>query len=110
MFEYLLPLYQDGMTVIRIDFLGNGQSERVGSFPEEMWIDQGHQIVELCRSLNCGKVNLVGTSGGAYAAINAALEKPQLFRYHVFDTGGHPLIATRAEEIAGIIRGFLCDE
>ena len=218
MFEFLLPLYRDDMKIILIDFLGNGKSDRLASFPEEMWIDQGHQIVELCRNLNCGKVNLIGTSGGAYVAINAALEMPELFRkvvadsfdgstlpagfgdgiirerqaakkdeqargfyewcqgddwemvvdldtealvnyekkhvrifrapietiqvplmitvsredemlandmeaecrrlheanpdisYHVFDTGGHPLIATRAEEIAGIVKEFLCDE
>ena len=175
MFEFLLPLYRDDMKIILIDFLGNGKSDRLASFPEEMWIDQGHQIVELCRNLNCGKVNLIGTSGGAYAAINAALEMPELFRkvvadsfdgstlpagfgdgiirerqaakrdeqargfyewcqgdemlandmeaecrrlheanpdisYHVFDTGGHPLIATRAEEIARIIKEFLCDD
>ena len=217
MFEFLLPLYRDDMKIILIDFLGNGKSDRLASFPEEMWIDQGHQIVELCRNLNCGKVNLIGTSGGAYAAINAALEMPELFRkvvadsfdgstlpagfgdgiirerqaakkdeqargfyewcqgddwemvvdldtealvnyekkhvrifrapietiqvplmitvsredemlannmeaecrrlheanpdisYHVFDTGGHPLIATRAEEIAGIVREFFGD-
>lgn len=218
MFEFLLHLYRDDMKIILIDFLGNGKSDRLASFPEEMWIDQGYQIVELCRNLNCGKVNLIGTSGGAYAAINAALEMPELFRkvvadsfdgsilpagfgdgiirerqaakkdeqargfyewcqgddwemvvdldtealvnyekkhvrifrapietiqvplmitvsredemlandmeaecrrlheanpdisYHVFDTGGHPLIATRAEEIAGIVREFLCDD
>lgn len=218
MFEFLLPLYRDDMKIILIDFLGNGKSDRLVSFPEEMWIDQGHQIVELCRNLNCGKVNLIGTSGGAYAAINAALEMPELFHkvvadsfdgstlsagfgdgiirerqaakkdeqargfyewcqgddwemvvdldtealvnyekkhvrifrapietiqvplmitvsredemlandmeaecrrlheanpdisYHVFDTGGHPLIATRAEEIAGIVKEFLCDD
>lgn len=218
MFEFLLPLYRDDMKIILIDFLGNGKSDRLASFLEEMWIDQGHQIVELCRNLNCGKVNLIGTSGGVYAAINAALEMPELFRkvvadsfdgstlpagfgdgiirerqaakrdeqargfyewcqgddwemvvdldtealvnyekkhvrifrapietiqvplmitvsredemlandmeaecrrlheanpdisYHVFDTGGHPLITTRAEEIAGIVKEFLCDE
>ncbi len=217
MFEFLLPLYRDDMKIILIDFLGNGKSDRLASFPEEMWIDQGYQIVELCRNLNCGKVNLIGTSGGAYAAINAALEMPELFRkvvadsfdgsilpagfgdgiirerqaakkdeqargfyewcqgddwemvvdldtealvnyekkhvrifrapietiqvplmitvsredemlandmeaecrrlheanpdisYHVFDTGGHPLITTRAEEIAGIVREFFGD-
>lgn len=217
MFEFLLPLYRDDMKIILIDFLGNGKSDRLASFPEEMWIDQGHQIVELCRNLNCGKVNLIGTSGGTYAAINAALEMLELFRkvvadsfdgstlpagfgdgiirerqaakkdeqargfyewcqgddwemvvdldtealvnyekkhvrifrapietiqvplmitvsredemlandmeaecrrlheanpdisYHVFDTGGHPLIATRAEEIAGIVREFFGD-
>ena len=218
MFEPILPLYTSHMRAIRMDFLGNGRSERVSAFPDELWIDQGHQVVTLSEALDCGKVDLIGTSGGAYAAINAALERPDLFHrvvadsfdgstlpegfgdgiirerqaakrdeqargfyewcqgddwervvdldtealvnyekkhvrifrapietiqvplmitvsredemlandmeaecrrlheanpdisYHVFETGGHPLIATRAEEIAGIVRGFLCDE
>ncbi len=86
MFDFILPLYTDAFQVIRIDFLGNGQSERVAAFPDELWIDQGQQIVELCKALNCGPVNLVGTSGGAYAAINAALAEPKLFRRVVADS------------------------
>ena len=65
MFEFILPLYTADVKVILIDFLGNGKSERVAKLPDELWIDQGHQIVELCKALNRGKVNLVGTSGGA---------------------------------------------
>lgn len=86
MFEYLLPLYTDEVKAISIDFLGNGKSDRISKFPNELWIDQGHQIVELCKALNYGKVNLIGTSGGAYAAINAALEMPELFKKVVADS------------------------
>ena len=86
MFTFLLPLYTDERRVILMDFLGNGRSQRVSRFPEEMWIDQGHQVVELCRKLECGKVDLVGTSGGAYAAINAALECPELFHKVIADS------------------------
>lgn len=86
MFEFILPLYQEEMKAVLMDFLGNGKSDRVSSFPEELWIDQGHQIVGLCRALGCDKVNLIGTSGGAYAAINAALEAPELFRKVVADS------------------------
>lgn len=86
MFEYILPLYAASMRVILVDFLGNGRSERIPAFPDELWIDQGHQIVQLCRQLRCGKVSLVGTSGGAYAAINAALEAPELFSGVVADS------------------------
>ncbi len=50
MFDFILPLYTDAFQVIRIDFLGNGQSERVAAFPDELWIDQGQQIVELCKA------------------------------------------------------------
>lgn len=86
MFTFLLPLYTQHFRVILLDFLGNGKSQRVDAFPEELWIDQGRQAAELCRRLDCGKVNLVGTSGGAYAAINAALEAPELFGRVVADS------------------------
>ena len=79
MFQPILPLYTGRMQVILMDFLGNGQSDRVSRFPDELWIDQGRQVAALCGVLDCGRVNLVGTSGGAYAAINAALEHPALF-------------------------------
>lgn len=86
MFEFLLPLYTHDIKAIIVDFLGNGKSDRIAKFPDELWIDQGHQIVELCQTLNCGKVNLIGTSGGAYAAVNAALEMPSLFKKVVADS------------------------
>ena len=86
MFEPILPLYTGRMRVIRMDFLGNGRSDRVGTFPDELWIDQGRQVVALCRALDCGRVDLVGTSGGAYAAVNAALERPDLFHRVVADS------------------------
>lgn len=86
MFTFLLPLYTQHFRVILLDFLGNGKSQRVDAFPEELWIDQGRQAAALCRRLTCGKVNLVGTSGGTYAAINAALEAPELFGRVVADS------------------------
>lgn len=86
MFEPLLPLYQPHMKVILLDFLGNGQSDRISAFPQNLWGDQGHQVVELCRHLGYPKVHLAGTSGGAYAAINAALEAPELFGKVVADS------------------------
>lgn len=102
MFEFLLPLYTDCVKAISIDFLGNGKSDRISKFPDELWIDQGHQIVELCKALNYGKINLIGTSGGAYAAINAALEMPELFKKVVADSfDGNSLPKGFAE---GIIR------
>lgn len=79
MFQFILPLYEQTMGIVLLDFLGNGKSERVCRFPDELWIDQGMQVVTLCKALGYPKVNLVGTSGGAYAAINAALAAPELF-------------------------------
>ena len=37
------------------------------------------QTVALARHLGYGKVSLVGVSGGAWAAVNAALLSPELF-------------------------------
>ncbi|MBS6115696.1 alpha/beta fold hydrolase [Thomasclavelia spiroformis] len=86
MFTFLLHLYKNNFQIILIDFLGNGLSDRVDKFPENIWIDQGHQIITLAKYLNLNKINLLGTSGGAYAAINAALEAPKLFHKVIADS------------------------
>lgn len=86
MFEPLLPLYQSSGKIILMDFLGNGRSEQLPAFPPDIWADQGWQVVELCRHLGYAKANLVGTSGGAYAAIHAGLLAPELFRRIVADS------------------------
>ena len=111
MFEPILPLYTSHMRAIRMDFLGNGRSERVSAFPDELWIDQGHQVVTLCKALDCGKVDLIGTSGGAYAAINAALERPDLFHRVVADSfDGSTLPTGFGEGILRERRKAKCDE
>lgn len=86
MFEPLLPLYLPHMKVILLDFLGNGRSDRTDVFPDNLWQDQGRQAAALCRCLGFPRVHLVGTSGGAYAAVNAALEFPELFGRVVADS------------------------
>ncbi len=86
MFELLLPLYTDNFKVILIDFLGNGKSDRVEEFPVDLWQEQARQTIALLEHLRYGKVNLVGTSGGAWVAINAALERPDLVERVVADS------------------------
>ena len=86
MFELLMPLYAERFRCILIDFLGNGRSERVESFSPDMWYDEAMQTVTLIERLNCGKVALIGTSGGAWAAVNAALERPELVRAVIADS------------------------
>lgn len=51
MFEFLLPLYQENFRVILIDFLGNGQSDRIEKFPENLWITQAEQVIALIEYL-----------------------------------------------------------
>lgn len=86
MFELLLPLYTPYFKVILIDFLGNGKSERVDDFAKEMWYDQALQTIALIEHLGYEKVNLLGTSGGAYTALNAALERPDLIKKVIADS------------------------
>lgn len=43
MFEYIIPLYANSFRVILMDFLGNGQSDRVEEFPSNLWYSQAHR-------------------------------------------------------------------
>ena len=86
MFEMLLPLYEKNFKVILIDFLGNGKSDRVDEFPAELWISQAKQVIALIEHLNYEKVSLIGTSGGAWVAVNTALERPHLVEKVVADS------------------------
>ncbi len=76
MFELLLPLYQEHFRVILMDFLGNGRSDRVAAFPADLWITQAEQVIALIDHLELKEANLLGTSGGAWVAINTALKWP----------------------------------
>lgn len=86
MSQLLMPLYAENFRCILIDFLGNGQSDRVKKFSPDMWYDEALQTIALAEHLRCGKVSLIGTSGGAWVAVNAALERPDLFRAVVADS------------------------
>ena len=81
LFLPILALYSGRYRCICPDFLGNGRSDRVEAFPTDLWQDEGRQVIALIRHLNCGKACLVGTSGGAWAALNAALEGPEPVSY-----------------------------
>ncbi len=86
MFEMLLPLYQENFRVILIDFLGNGRSDRIKNIPPELWYEEALQTIALIEHLGYAQVNLVGTSGGAWAAVNAALERPERVNKVVADS------------------------
>lgn len=86
MFESVLPLYQKNFRVILIDFSGNGKSDRVPEFPENLWTEQAEQVIALIEYLRIEKVNLLGTSGGAWAAINTALKRPDLIERVIADS------------------------
>lgn len=69
-----------------MDFLGCGESERLDEWSEDLWYEWGNQVVELCHQNGFDKVNLIGCSGGTIAAINIALEHPELVEHVVADS------------------------
>ena len=100
MFDPLLPLYQENFKVILMDFLGNGKSDRLEKLPPDLWFSQAQQVTALIEHLQYDKVNLVGTSGGAWAAVNAALERPDLVERIVADSfDGRTLAEDFAENL-----------
>lgn len=100
MFDLLLPLYLDDFRVIRIDFLGHGQSDRLDAFPCTLWQEEALQTIALMQHLDCGRMSLVGTSGGAYVALHAALLRPDLVRRVVADSfGGRTVFPGFAEAL-----------
>lgn len=86
MFEMLIPMYQQYFEVILIDFLGNGRSDRIERFPANLWVTQADQIIALIEHLQLNEVNLLGTSGGAWVAINTALKRPDLVNKVIADS------------------------
>jgi pimeloyl-ACP methyl ester carboxylesterase len=86
MFDVLIPMYKDRLKLILIDFLGNGNSDRFDEVPANIWQDEGSQTIALIEFLGYPKVNLIGTSGGAWAAINAGLARPDLIDKIVADS------------------------
>ena len=76
LFEPLLPLYTPHFRCVLLDFLGNGRSDRVESFPADLWQEEARQALALIRAAGYERPCLLGTSGGAWAAMNAALLAP----------------------------------
>ena len=85
MFDPIVPVFAAKYRVIVPDFLGNGRSERIEKWPSDLWFDWTKQVKALCNNLGLKKVKLIGSSGGALAAINVALEYPELiaFNFHM---------------------------
>ena len=86
MFAPIIPLLSNKYSVITMDFLGCGQSERLEDWPLDLWFQWAEEVAALCRYKNLEHVNVVGTSGGAIAAINLALEHPEMVNKTVADS------------------------
>ena len=78
MFTGVAEPYAENFRVILLDFLGCGRSQRVSALARDLWFDEAMQAACLLDGLGLTQVNVIGTSGGALAAINLALERPNL--------------------------------
>jgi len=76
MFSSVLPLYSKNFKVILFDFPGHGKSSRIEQFENDFWYYNAEVAYALLEELDLEKVNAIGTSGGALAGINLALEHP----------------------------------
>lgn len=85
MFAELVGSFPD-RKVILIDFLGHGRSDRLRTFPVDLWYDEAMQVIEFLRQKSYQAVDLIGSSGGALVAINVALEAPELVDHVIADS------------------------
>lgn len=86
MFYEIATKYAQDYKVILMDFLGCGKSERVPCWAEDLWYDEAMQAICLLYEKGYQKVNIIGTSGGALAALNIALERSDLVSKLIADS------------------------
>lgn len=86
MYAQIAERYRKDFRVILIDFLGHGQSDRLSEFPADLWYYEAQQAIALLREKQYTDVSIIGSSGGAMAALNAALEAPELVRSVIADS------------------------
>ncbi|ELC8442318.1 alpha/beta hydrolase [Clostridium perfringens] len=86
MFSLIVEKYSSDYKVILLDFLGHGKSDRLDKFPIDFWYNQGEQVIEFLRQKDYRNVYIIGSSGGALAAINVALEAPELVEKLITDS------------------------
>jgi valacyclovir hydrolase len=72
-----LTYFSDRFRVIALDFLGTGQSDRVGVWDDQWWFQGARQVAALINYLGCERAILVGTSGGVVAALLTAVHFPE---------------------------------
>lgn len=101
MFSLIVEKYSSDYKVILIDFLGHGQSDRLHKFPIDLWYDEAEQVIEFLKQKNYKNVYIIGSSGGALAAINVALEAPELVDKVIADSfEGEVPLKTYTQNIA----------
>lgn len=103
MFQSVVADYAGRYRVILFDFLGYGKSQSVERFPADLWFDEAQQVIAFLDERAYRDVLLIGSSGGALAAINVALERPDLVAGVVADS--FEGVRASAEAAEGLANG-----
>lgn len=72
-----LDHFSDRYRTVAFDLVGTGGSNRLQSWPVSWWDDGGEQAIALMDHLGYQGGSLLGTSGGAIAALSAADGQPK---------------------------------
>jgi len=81
-----LAYFSNRFTVVSLDYLGTGQSDRLESFGEQWYQNCADQAAALIQHLGIGPAVLLGTSGGAVVALHAAARHPNLVHGVIADS------------------------
>lgn len=84
----LMPKLSQQFRVIAIDYVGVGDSDKPESGFDYSVKSQADIVAEMIRSLNAGKVRLVGVSYGSGIALNIAARYPELVENVICIEGG----------------------
>src|SRR5260370_32850973 len=77
--RFLTPLLVEaGFRVVTVDQRGMGETS--GDWPEYGSLPLAHDLMALIRHLDAGPAVIYGTSNGAAAGVNVAVEAPELLR------------------------------
>jgi pimeloyl-ACP methyl ester carboxylesterase len=81
-----LDYFFDRFRVAALDFLGTGGSGRLPVWAGDWWAESAAQASALVEHLGYAEAILIGTSGGAVAALRAALQFPERVRAVIADS------------------------
>jgi valacyclovir hydrolase len=81
-----LAYFSDRFHVAALDFLGTGRSERIAVWGDRWWLQGAHQTIALIDHLGYDQAILMGASGGAVAALLAAIHYPDRVRAVIADS------------------------
>ena len=81
-----LATFGERYHAVALDFPGTGQSDRLVKWPDDWWLEGGQAAVALMDHLTASEAIVMGTSGGAVAALLMAQHAPGRVRAVIADS------------------------